>query len=123
MRGRIFVLVLALVAVAISYRAREDPGTEQAVKAGPGDMRLQFVYSPEKATLMRSLVDRFNARRTVVDGRPLFVIGRSMSSGEAEQDIAHGRLRPRPGRRRRRSGVGRSTSTPTRAGHRARARR
>jgi Ca-activated chloride channel family protein len=94
MRGRIIVVLLALVAVAISYGTREQAGAEHAATAAPGDLRLQFVYSPEKETLMRSLVDRFNARRPVVDGRPVFVVGTVMSSGDAEQRIAHGRLRP-----------------------------
>jgi Ca-activated chloride channel family protein len=95
MRGRILVILLAVVAVAISYSARGESRTgDQAVSAEPGALHLQFIYSPEKAALMKALVDRFNARRTVVGGRTMFVDGKSMSSGDAEQRIAHGTLKP-----------------------------
>jgi Ca-activated chloride channel family protein len=94
MRGRIIVILLAVAAVAISYSARGDSRAEHAASAAPGARHLQFSYSPEKAALMKALVERFNARRVVVDGRPVFVDGRSMSSGEAEQGIAHSRLKP-----------------------------
>ena len=40
------------------------------------------------------LIERFNERGEKVDGRPVFVEGRTMSSGEAEEKIASGALEP-----------------------------
>jgi Ca-activated chloride channel family protein len=99
MRGRILVIALAAVAVAIAFTASKDDAktTDRAARTAtpaPGSIRLDFRYSPEKAALMKSLVERFNASRTKSDGRPVFIDGRSQSSGDVEDLIARGRLKP-----------------------------
>jgi Ca-activated chloride channel family protein len=94
MRGRLFVIALAIAAVAIAYSARGEPRPPTSTRADPGAIRIQFVYSTEKTALMRELVDRFNARRTVVGGRRVFVDGQAIASGDAERRIAAGTLKP-----------------------------
>jgi Cu/Ag efflux protein CusF len=82
MRGRILVIALAAVAVAVAFTASKDEARQTArdraartVTPAPGSIRLDLRYSPEKAGLMKSLVDRFNASRTRSDGRPVFIDG------------------------------------------------
>ena len=100
MRARLVVIVLAAVAVAIAFTASRDdakPPSDRAARTAtpaPGSIRLDFRYSPEKAELMQSLVERFNDSRTISDGRPVFIAGRSQSSGEVEDLIARERLKP-----------------------------
>jgi Ca-activated chloride channel family protein len=97
MRGRLLVIVLAAVAVAVVYATRGDhrpKPQEQAVTAGPGAIHVRFAYSTEKTALMTALVERFNARRVQLGGRQVFVDGSAIASGEAEQAIAHGTLKP-----------------------------
>jgi Ca-activated chloride channel family protein len=57
-------------------------------------VRVRFAYSPEKEPLLAALVGRYNGEGHEVDGRPVFVEARVVSSGEAESSIARGRLRP-----------------------------
>jgi Ca-activated chloride channel family protein len=101
MRGRILIIALAAVAVAIAFTASKDdaktPAGDRAARTAtpaPGSIRLDFRYSPEKADLMRPLVERFNASRTTSGGRPVFINGRSQSSGEVEDLITRGKLKP-----------------------------
>jgi Ca-activated chloride channel family protein len=97
--GRLPVIALAIIAVAIAFassrRGEETPaGRTSATQAPAGALRVPFVYSPEKAELLAPLVERFNAERHRVAGRPVFVEGRSMSSGEARTRIARRELEP-----------------------------
>ena len=99
MRGRVLIIVLALVAVGIAYvvSGRDEPqkGGTAARSAAPADaLRISFVYSPEKEELLQPLIGDFNASGIEVDGGPVFVSGEVVASGEAEQKIAAGRLRP-----------------------------
>ena len=98
MRGRLPVIVLAALAVAIAFAGSrggdETPARRATAQQAPaGALHVRFVYSPEKK-LLPPLIERFNAERHQVDGRPVFVDGQVMSSGEAETAIAEGRLRP-----------------------------
>jgi Ca-activated chloride channel family protein len=99
MRGRLPVIALAAVAVAIAFAASRGNGTESperpdAQRAPASAVRISFVYSTEKVKLIEPLVKRFNAERHEVGGRPVFVEGRAIASGEAETAIARERLRP-----------------------------
>ena len=99
MRGRLPVLLLAVVAVAIAFagsRGRDEApaARETAARIPAGAVRVPFVYSPEKHDMLAPLIERFNAERHQVGGHPVHVEGRSMSSGEAETKIRDGDLKP-----------------------------
>jgi Ca-activated chloride channel homolog len=100
MRGRLPVIALAVIAVAIAFassRGRDEKpaGREAAPSSIPaGAVPVRFVYSPEKAALLAPLIKRFNAEKHRVDGHPVFVQGESMNSGEAETKIHGGELKP-----------------------------
>ena len=92
-RDRIAVVVAAVAAlIALVLFTRED---DDAPKRAPeGAAVVSFVYSPEKEGLLEPLIDEFNASGTEADGAPVFVEGKVVASGEAEQKIAAGSLRP-----------------------------
>src|SRR5215208_670227 len=99
MRGRLPILLLAVFAVAIAFAGSrmgdETPAArETAAKIPAGAVRVPFVYSPEKQDMLAPLIERFNAGRHRVEGHPVHVEGRSMSSGEAEAKIRDGDLKP-----------------------------
>jgi Ca-activated chloride channel family protein len=99
MNGRLLVIALALVAVGIAAVAsgdRRDAG-RQASQAPPppaNALRIDLAYSPEKATLLEPLIERFNAERHESGGRVVAVRGENIASGEAQARIAAGDLRP-----------------------------
>ena len=98
MRGRLPVIALAVIAVAIAFvssRGRDEtPAGPSAGEAPAGALGVRFVYSPEKHDLLVPLIKRFNGEKHKVDGRPVYVLGESMSSGEAETKIRNGDLKP-----------------------------
>ena len=49
---------------------------------------------PRRSTLLEPLIERFNASKTQVGGKAVFVEGKSESSGVTEQRIAQGRDQP-----------------------------
>ena len=70
-------------------------GDEDAETAAPeGAIEVSFAYSPEKEDLLEPLIEDFNASETKVGKAPVFVQGEVVSSGEAEQAIADGKLQP-----------------------------
>ena len=92
--------MLAVAAVLIALVATSGDGGS---KGGGGDgnatparnsLRLGFAYSPEKRDLMEPLVARFNAQRHESEGKPVFVDGQVVASGEAETKIARRALQP-----------------------------
>ena len=75
-RGRIAVIALAVVAVVIAFagsRGADSGGSERKAsvpKPPDRSLHLEFVYSPEKEALVKPLMARFNATRSVsADGR------------------------------------------------------
>jgi Ca-activated chloride channel homolog len=88
------VAVVAVVAAVVLQRGDDDAGEGSEPKAPEGALALPFVYSPEKEKLLRPLIRRFNESGTKVGGKPVFVEGQVMSSGEAEDKIANRQLRP-----------------------------
>ena len=100
MRGRILVIALAAVAVAIAFTASKDdtkPPANQAARSAtppPGSVPVSFMYSPEKQALIAPLVRRFNAERHTSGGRPVFIDAKVVSSGEVESETARRRMRP-----------------------------
>ncbi|HET6547070.1 MAG TPA: VWA domain-containing protein [Solirubrobacter sp.] len=97
-RGRIFVIVLALAAVAVAYAVsggEEKPAAPKNGAASHADaLRISLVYSPEKAALIELLIKRFNAEQQRSGGRLVVIDGRNTASGDAETLIADGKLRP-----------------------------
>jgi Ca-activated chloride channel homolog len=100
-RSQLLILILAVVAVGgvallSTGGGGDDPG--EGEKTGPaapeGAVAVSFAYSPEKEKLLAPLIKRFNAERIEVGGRPVFVEGSVVSSGEAQSDIAAGDLQP-----------------------------
>jgi Ca-activated chloride channel family protein len=99
MRGRLAIIALAAVAVAIAFSAsRKDEGGQAAEQArtrpAANAIRVPFAYSPEKELLLADLVERFNASRHQVGGRPVFVEAQVIASGEAQTRIARGTFKP-----------------------------
>jgi Ca-activated chloride channel family protein len=92
------VLALAAVAVAavvlLGRGNDERRGVRRPLAAPRGTLAVRFVYSPEKEKLLAPLIKRFNASAQSVGGKRVFVEGRVVASGEAEEKIATGRLKP-----------------------------
>jgi Ca-activated chloride channel family protein len=99
-RGQILIAVLAAVAVAavalLSARGGDGGGGGGGGgdKPAAGAIRVPFVLSPEKERLLKPLIERFNEEGRQSGGRPVFVEGKVMASGEAESKIVRGSLRP-----------------------------
>jgi Ca-activated chloride channel homolog len=99
-RSQVAIAVLAVVAVAaVALIAGQGGdggggGGGGGAKAPKGAVRISFAYSPEKEKLLAPLIRRFNEKGEKVGGKPVFVDGESVSSGEAESKIARGRSRP-----------------------------
>src|SRR3954468_9714214 len=86
--------VIAVVAFAIAQGGGGGSGGSGGTKAPKGALRISFAYSPEKEQLLKPLIERFNERGEKVGGKPVFVEGENVASGEAERKIAAGRLEP-----------------------------
>ncbi|HWH94183.1 MAG TPA: VWA domain-containing protein [Baekduia sp.] len=108
-RGQVLILAFAVAAVALmavvagGRGGKDDDGggrdaastTATAVAQAPsGAVVVTFAYSPEKDALLRPLIARFNASGAQVDGRPVFVRGTSVASGDSELAIAKGTSKP-----------------------------
>src|SRR5919198_6730176 len=105
MRGRAAIIALAAVAVVIAFATRGGDGggrdgtptrpqTGDAGAPAAPQLRVGFVYSPEKAALLKPLVARYNAESHRSGDATVQVDGRVVSSGEATDAIAAQRLKP-----------------------------
>ncbi|WP_051471988.1 vWA domain-containing protein [Patulibacter minatonensis] len=98
--GLIAAVVVALAAVVFGGGGGDDGPSGSGTTGTPvsrapaGALEVSFAYSPEKEALLKPLIDRFNADRTKVGGRQVFVSGRVIASGDAERRIAAGSLKP-----------------------------
>src|SRR5215207_5034636 len=96
-RSQLLLAVVAVVAVAIVAVVSTGGGDDdssggangESPKAPKGAVRVSFAYSPEKEKLLKPLIREFNEQ----DGKA-FVEGEVVASGEAETQIADGRLEP-----------------------------
>jgi len=98
-RDRIVIVLIAAIAVialvVIGGGGGDGKGGGSATAEAPeGAIRVSLAYSPEKEDLLVPLIEDFNDGETEVDGAPIFVRGEVIASGEAEQKIDAGRLRP-----------------------------
>ena len=94
----LIVAVLAVAGVAVLSTGgggdEEESGGSGGDLAPQGSVAIPFAYSPEKEKLLVPLIRRFNSEREQVNGRPVFVEGEVVSSGEAESAIAAGERQP-----------------------------
>ncbi len=102
-RGQLLIVVFAVIAVAAValFSAGGDDGGDDGGGDGgdgpaapQGSIGIPFAYSPEKEKLLVPLIRRFNQERIEVGGKPVFVEGEVVASGEAESKIASGELEP-----------------------------
>jgi Ca-activated chloride channel homolog len=98
-RSQLLIAVVAVVAVALVASLSGGEGDDRRTGGGgsgptapKGSVRVSFAYSPEKEKLLKPLIRRFNSQRTEVNGKPVFVDGEVVSSGEAESKLASGEL-------------------------------
>src|SRR5215211_7824883 len=98
-RSQLLIAVVAVVAVALVASLSGGDGDDSETSGGGsgpvaprGSVRVSFAYSPEKEKLLRPLIRRFNSQRAEVNGKPVFVEGEVVSSGEAESKLASGDL-------------------------------
>ena len=96
-RGQLAIVLLAGLAVGLVVllgRSEGDGSPKPQATAPTGALALPFVYSPEKEKLLAPLIERFNRSGATAAGKPVFVEGQVVSSGEAEEKIAKGQLKP-----------------------------
>ena len=102
-RSQVTIAIVAVFAVAVIYIVTSGGGGSNGGggggggsdgKAPAGAVRVPFAYSPEKEVLLKPLIKRFNESGKKVGGKPVFVEGNVVASGEAEDKIARGRLEP-----------------------------
>ena len=98
-RSQLLIAVVAIVAVALVAALSGGDGDDSGSSGGgsgpvapKGSVRVSFAYSPEKEKLLKPLIRRFNSQRAKVNGKPVFVEGEVISSGEAETKLADGAL-------------------------------
>src|SRR3954466_5840297 len=100
--GRFVVIVIAVAAIAVpaviavSGGGSDDKAANKSGGSKPASdaVRVSFVYSPEKELLIAPLIKDFNASGAESDGKPVFIEGSVVASGEAETKIAKGKLKP-----------------------------
>lgn len=98
----IALLVVVVVALGVAVfgvgggdeNGPASAGTSADVRPRPGDVVIDFTYSPEKQALLRPLIARFNAERRETGGKRVVVNGRAEASGDAARRIADGALKP-----------------------------
>src|SRR4051812_6846917 len=103
MRSRLIILGIAVVVVIVAIVATSGGGGDsggggsgggKVTKAPAGALKTDLVYSPEKEKLLVPLMQKFNGERHEIDGKQVFVEGTIVSSGDAQKQIANGRLKP-----------------------------
>lgn len=91
MRRVSFVLLLSLVGAMLA--ACGIPGLDSGDTGEPANaLKITIAYSPEKEAWLTDRIAAFNATRTEVGGRPIFVEGLNKSSGAARTEIKNGQL-------------------------------
>ncbi|MDX6667177.1 MAG: Ca-activated chloride channel, partial [Solirubrobacteraceae bacterium] len=98
MKSRYIVIVLAVAAIAAAVVVSSGGGGGKGGQSGGAPagnaLRVSFAYSPEKETLLKPLVARFNSERKDSGGRPVYLDAQVVASGDAETKIAQGKLQP-----------------------------
>jgi Ca-activated chloride channel homolog len=92
-------IAAVVIAVVLTTSGGDDGGGKKSAGGGgskpaAGAIRVSFAYSPEKETLLKPLIERFNREGVQADGRPVFIDASIVASGDAEARIAAGKLKP-----------------------------
>jgi Ca-activated chloride channel homolog len=96
-RSQLLILALAVttvLAAVLFQRGEAEDAANRQPKTPEGAIAISFPYSPEKEVLLEPLIRRFNESEPKVGGRQVFVEGSVMSSGEVEEKVADGALKP-----------------------------
>ena len=106
-RSQVTIAIFAVVAIALVWAITSAGGGgdggggngaggdgDGGTKPAAGAIRVPFAYSPEKEVLLKPLIEDFNESQQKVGGKPVFIEGSVVSSGEAQQRIAAKRLKP-----------------------------
>ena len=104
-KSQLALLAVAVVAVALIAVISggggdgDDGGSTNAGGPAPqtapaGAIRVTFAYSPEKEELLKPLIASFNASEPKEGGKPVFVTGENMASGDAQLKIAKQTYKP-----------------------------
>jgi Ca-activated chloride channel family protein len=97
-KSRYIVILLAVAAIAAAVVVSSGGGGGKGGQSGGAPagnaLRVSFAYSPEKETLLKPLVARFNSERKDSGGRPVYLDAQVVASGDAETKIAQGKLQP-----------------------------
>jgi Ca-activated chloride channel homolog len=100
-RSQLLILAVAVIAVLAAVLVQQGEGDDPAGGGGSGDPRapkgaiaVSFLYSPEKEELLKPLIHRFNESAPKLHGKPVFVEGTVLSSGEVEDKISRQLLKP-----------------------------
>src|SRR3954467_4947157 len=104
MKSRMIILGVAVVVVIVAIVATSGGGGDSGGGGGGGSgnvtsapagaLKIGMAYSPEKEKLLLPLISKFNGEKHEVDGKQVFVESENVSSGDAEKQIANGRLQP-----------------------------
>lgn len=88
-------LIVAAASALVLVLAGLGPSSDCVVtKPEPGDIRVRFNYSPEKAALLDPLIKAFNCDRHMLGDTAIFVDDAQTASGEAATGIAQKDLQP-----------------------------
>jgi Ca-activated chloride channel family protein len=96
----IVVAVLLVVGAVASKLAGGGGGSGSTTSNGAptsvpaGALRVDFAISPGPDTLLAKPIAEFNARHVQVDGKTVVVVPRTVSSGEALDELRGGALKP-----------------------------
>src|SRR3954471_10063117 len=101
-RSQIVIALVAVVAVAAFAIASSGGGGGSdgggggsgGTTAPKGALAISFAYSPEKQPLLEPLIKKFNASGEKVGGKPVFVEGQIVASGDAADKTTRKRLEP-----------------------------
>src|SRR4051812_6527757 len=104
MKSRLIILGVAVVVVIVAIVATSGGGGDggsgsgsdsgKVTSAPSGALKIDIVYSPEKEKMLLPLVAKFNGEKNEVDGKQVFVTAKNVSSGDAENQIVEGDLKP-----------------------------
>jgi Ca-activated chloride channel family protein len=87
------LVLVALIAIGLAYVDGRDHKQAASVARG-NPVHVPFAYSSNLEEMMATLIPEFNAAGISVSGRPVVIDGISASSGDVQNRIVHGQLRP-----------------------------